>query len=327
MKISEIENLTMLSEFLCVDEQKLTEFLSTKDLRVYCTKMAIPKKNPRLGYRIVYKVNNGILKNLHKVLQKHLNVLYNAPDTVHGFVPTCNTQTNARCHLAKKRILNIDIEDFFGSVRAIDIAGMLEGLGCISKVATWISELTAIDGKLVQGFITSPVLANMVFKDTDILLEALSRRYQSTYTRYADDITISSDNELPTMDEVESIFASTPFKLNNAKTKIMYRGGKQFVTGLTVFDCNYPRIPKQFKKLIRLRLYFLKKYGCKSYVIRETGISEVEAECDPGKAQILFKRMTRLPHEIKGWIDYVNSIEPSLARKYYGIYNTINWYS
>lgn len=316
----------MLSEFLCVDQQRLAEFLSKNDLSSYCTKMAIPKKNPRLGHRIVYKVTNGILKNLHKVLQKHLNILYVAPNSVHGFVPDRNTQTNACCHLAKKKILSMDIEDFFGSVRDIDVVRVLEEIGCNNRVASWMSKLTTIDGKLVQGFNTSPVLANMVFKDTDILLEALSKQHQSIFTRYADDITISSDDELPTIIEVESLLANTQFKINKAKTKIRYRGGKQFVTGLTIFDCNYPRVPKQFKKLIRLRLYYLKKYGCKSYVMRETGISEAEAECEPDKAQILSDRMIRLPHEIKGWIDYVNSIEPSLASKYYEIYNKINWY-
>lgn len=325
MKFSEIDNLTMLSEFLCVGERNLSEFLSDNDVSRFCRKMAIPKKNNRLGFRVVYKANNQILKNLHKVLQKHLNILYVAPNAVHGFVPERNIRTNALIHLAKQRILRLDIADFFGSIRDIEVAQVFEGIGCNSAVASWMAKLTTIDGKLTQGFNTSPILANMVFKDTDKLLESLCQQYQSEFTRYADDITISSDGELPPITEVESLLANTQFRINRSKTKFMFRGEKQFVTGLTVFDNKYPRVPKQFKKRIRLRLYYLKKYGSKSYVMRETGISEYEAENDCQKAQIFHDRLIRLPYEIKGWIDYVNSIEPSLARKYYEAYNTIKW--
>jgi len=323
MEFSEIDNITMLSEHLCVSELSLSELLSNNDVSCHCEKMAIPKKNARLGYRIVYKVNNEILKNLHKVLQKHLNMLYVFPDSVHGFVSGRGTQSNAFQHLAKKRILTLDIEDFFGSVRDVDVAQVFEGIGCNSTVALWMAKLTTIDGKLVQGFNTSPVLSNMVFKGTDNLLESLCHKYHSEYTRYADDITISSDGEIPPITELELLLANTQFRINSAKTKIMFRGEKQFVTGLTVFDDKYPRIPKQFKKKIRLQLYYLKKYGCKSYAMRETGISEYEAENDYEKKQILQDRIIQLSFEIKGWIDYVHSIEPSLAKRYYESYNTI----
>jgi hypothetical protein len=59
--------------------------------------------------------------------------------------------------------------------------------------------------------------------------------------------------------------------------------------------------------------------------MRETGISESEADNDYQKSQILLDRASQLQYEIKGWIDYVNSIEPTIARKYYAIFNTIKW--
>lgn len=325
MKFSEIENLTMLGEFLCVSKVNLSTLLSNDDSATFCTKMAIPKKNTHLGFRIVYKVNNQILRNIHKVLQMHLNEMYFAPASVHGFVTDRNTRTNAQRHLAKKKILKLDIEDFFNSISDSDIARVLERIGCRSDVASWLAQLTTIEGKLVQGFNTSPVLANMAFIDMDNLLESLSRKYQSEFTRYADDITISSDGELPSIAEVESILVNTQFRINKSKTKIMFRGENQFVTGLSVFDNKYPRVPKQFKRRIRLQLYYLNKYGGKSYVMRETGISEIEAETDYTKAEILHKRLIRVQYEIKGWIDYVNSIEPSLACRYYDIFNEIKW--
>jgi RNA-directed DNA polymerase len=325
MKFSDIENLTMLSEFLCVGPQSLAGFLSNSDVSRFCRRMAIPKKNVRLGYRIVYKANSQSLKSLHKVLQKHLNMFYVAPDAVHGFVPERNIRTNALAHLQKKQILKLDIEDFFGSVKELDIARVFEKIGCKTVVASWLAKLTTIDGKLVQGFNTSPVLANMVFEDIDNRLSSFCQQHHCEFTRYADDITISSNIDLPSVNELELAIGSPQFRINKSKTRTMFRGEKQFVTGLTVFDSNYPRIPRLFKRRTRLQLYYLKKYGCRSYVMYETGISEHDAEHDREKAKIIAGRQQELAIKIKGWIDFVHSIEPSLASKYYDAYNSIKW--
>jgi retron-type reverse transcriptase len=315
----------MLSEFLCVGQQSLSDFLSNDDVSRFCRRMAIPKKNARLGYRIVYKANSQILKSLRKVLQKHLNMVYAAPDAVHGFVPERNIRTNALAHLAKKQMLRLDIEDFFGSVKELDIVRVFEKIGCKTIVASWLAKLTTIDGKLVQGFNTSPVLANMVFEDIDNRLSSFCQRHHCEFTRYADDITISSNIDLPSVSEVESVLGNPQFRINKLKTKTMFRGEKQFVTGLTVFDSKYPRIPRLFKRRARLQLYYLKKYGCRSYAMHETGISEYEAAHDDEKAKILAGRQGELETKIKGWIDFVHSIEPLLANKYYEAYNSIEW--
>lgn len=325
MRFSEIENFTMLSQFLCVNEDKLSDLLKDGAITYVCQRMKIPKKTSLLGYRIVYKVNSQLLKSIHKVLYKYLNEIYEAPECVHGFVPGRSTKTNAAEHLGKKKVFKVDIHEFFDSIREHTITEAFHGLGCRSYFAAHLAKITTINGGLAQGFNTSPVLANVVFKPMDEQLNLICSQYHCKYTRYADDITISSDDELPPIGQIEAALSNGGFRRNLSKEKLMFRGEKQYVTGLTVFDSKCPRVPKRFKKKIRFQLYYLRKFGCKSCVMRELGISEHDAENDYEKARILHDHQIKLKLQIKGWIDYVHSIEPSLARRYYDAYNAIEW--
>ncbi|OPY65051.1 MAG: Reverse transcriptase (RNA-dependent DNA polymerase) [Syntrophorhabdaceae bacterium PtaU1.Bin034] len=325
IKFSEIENLTMLSQFLYIKEDNLLTLLKEGAVSSCCEKMAIPKKNRALGYRVVYKVNSHLLKNVHKVLCGHLNAVYDAPAFVHGFVLGGCTRRNAAQHLNKKKILGLDIDRFFDSISENAIKEVFCGLGCRMNIAANLSKLTTINGRLPQGFNTSPVLANIMFGHLDAQLNSICNDYGCIYTRYADDITISTDDQLPPVARINDVLFTGGFRLNSSKERVMFRGKKQYVTGLTVFDPEYPRVPKRFKRRIRLQLYYLVKFGAKSYVMRELGLSEEDVRNDYEKLQLVSGRKVQLQYQIKGWIDYVNSIEPLLSEKYYESYNAIAW--
>lgn len=325
IQFAEIDNLAMLSQFLRVKEDELSKLLSEGAVARCCIRMEIPKKNPSLGYRIVYKANSVMLISVHKVLFKHLNEVYKVPACVHGFVPDGCTQRNAAQHLKKKRILNLDIDSFFDSIDERAIREAFGRLGCRADIAGNLSRLTTINGALPQGFNTSPVLANIVFQPLDEQLSSICSDSGCVYTRYADDITISTDGQLPSVSQLGDILAKGGFRLNSSKERMMFRGGKQYVTGLTVFDSEYPRIPKRFKRKIRLRLYYLRKFGAKSYVMRQLGFTEEDISTSHEKFQDMSHHIVKLQYQIKGWIDYVNSIEPLLARRYYESYNAIEY--
>ena len=80
----------------------------------------------------------------------------------------------------------------------------------------------------------------------------LSKLYQCEFTRYADDITFSGDGNIPSKILIEEIFNKYEFKLNNKNTRYKKRGQGQYVTGLTVFDKEYPRLPQKIKKIYGL---------------------------------------------------------------------------
>ncbi|EHQ7182783.1 RNA-dependent DNA polymerase, partial [Salmonella enterica subsp. enterica serovar Poona] len=61
--------------------------------------------------------------------------------------------------------------------------------------ASILAQLCTKDGKLPQGACTSPILANLASASLDKHLTQLARRKNITYTRYADDITFSFNQQ------------------------------------------------------------------------------------------------------------------------------------
>jgi retron-type reverse transcriptase len=92
---------------------------------------------------------------------------------------------------------------------------------------------------LPQGSPTSPALANLAAFGVDRRLAGLAARFGATYTRYADDLTLSGDRTLirkagGIVAVVEAIAADEGFRVNDAKTRVRSRAQRQLVTGLVV---------------------------------------------------------------------------------------------
>lgn len=161
----------------------------------------------------------------------------------HGFEPGKNIFTNAKIHRNKRFVLNLDLEDFFGSIHFGRIVGYLEknkSLAFSHEVAVAIAQLCCYQGKLPQGAPTSPVLANMVSEVLDFRLLKVARKYRLDYTRYADDLSFST-NDSTFLEKYESCYHELSgtikhagFAVNEKKTRLLYRDSKQTVTGLVV---------------------------------------------------------------------------------------------
>lgn len=338
MKFNELENLKQLSEFLKIDEESLIFYLdggkkvydhaSTLDENSFkesCVeKMYIPKKNKRLGLRTVYSIKDELFKNLNKVIFLHINQKYEPLDCVQGFVKKRNVASNAFMHLGKKIILNIDIKNFFESINKEKVMGVFKKLGCKDLIAKSLAELTTLNDRLALGFNTSPVIANLVLEDMDRCFLKLAEGSGCIYTRYADDICFSSNDKIPDINVIKQILKENDFSINEEKTKIMTRGKNQYVTGLTIFDEDYPRIPRRMKKKIRLLLHYYKKYGIFSHIMHVKKISIDDIVNDMTLLFRIEKLTIKLFYKIRGWVDYVNSVEPILAEKYYNDCDQIN---
>ncbi len=260
LHLKDIDNLPKLSQFLRVQHADLDVFLENGTIS-FCKHFDLPKRNKRLGFRRVYKVTSETLKNIHKVFHGYLNSRYSPSDAVHGYVEKRNIKTNAAAHIGKKYILTVDIECFFESISFDTVQATLIELGAPQDIALQLARLITLDSRLVQGFVTSPIMANLCVQKLDEDIERSAKENGFCYTRYADDITISSDQEV-SLETIETLVLKHGYKLNPNKTSLSRRGRKQFVTGLTVFDVKQPRIPKHFKKKLRLELYYLNpSYG------------------------------------------------------------------
>ena len=68
------------------------------------------------------------------------------------------------------------------------------------EVSYILSLLCTYEGYLPQGAPTSPYLSNLILRDFDKKIQQICSSLNYTYTRYADDITISSNNKITKVD-------------------------------------------------------------------------------------------------------------------------------
>ncbi|MGX1123824.1 retron Ec67 family RNA-directed DNA polymerase/endonuclease [Pseudomonas sp. HLS-6 TE3448] len=193
----------------------------------------------------------------------------------HGFVRDRSILTNSVMHLNRKNVLNIDLKDFFdgfnfGRVRGFFIAN--RNFQLHPEVATVIAQIACYDNKLPQGSPCSPVITNLITHALDIRLASLAKDNSCIYTRYADDITISSrEKEFPSTIMAEGASSYTPgkrlqleikragFEINHPKTRIQYKDSRQDVTGLIVN--RKPGVKSEYWRTVRSQCHSLFNTG------------------------------------------------------------------
>lgn len=171
----------------------------------------------------------------------------------HGFTRNASIVTNAIRHRNKRHVLNLDIQDFFGSINFGRVRGYFiknSRFGLNPTVATVLAQIACHDNKLPQGSPCSPVISNLIAQILDIRMLQLTKRLKCDYSRYADDLTISTNlRDFPvelalpsdTIPEVtipgkslSSEISRSGFKINMDKTRLQSNIQRQDVTGLIV---------------------------------------------------------------------------------------------
>lgn len=207
-------------------------------------KFTIPKK--KNGVRVIQAPNEE-LKQIQKSLNYYLQALYYRvkPDCVHGFIKMPQAETvkrtivsNGRVHAGSKFLLNLDIKDFFPSITAkqVKTALMQKPFNLNDEVSTLIALLGTYEKVLPTGSPSSPVLANMVCYEMDIEFENLCQKYNIRYTRYADDLSFSSETfiQKEVIGSLNHIIGKYGFELNESKIRLQSSKSKQTVTGIVV---------------------------------------------------------------------------------------------
>ena len=194
---------------------------------------SIPKKNgkPRLisaPDRDLKKKQRMLLPMLYRIHRK-LVMDMNLQDIQHGFIPGKNCVTAAQKHIGFIYTTQLDISDFFNSCRKdIHFRGM-------HQILRYKNTLFHDNGYCAQGFVTSPILANIASLDAILLVknrlellfennktELNSNSKKFAFTIYADDIQISYNQKYLKKDIiniVESSFLEYKFEINKRKTR------------------------------------------------------------------------------------------------------------
>ena len=270
LKISDIKELAL---FLEVPINKLNYHLYKSPADSRYKTFEIPKKSG--GSRII----SAPATNL-KIIQKKLNVVLqkiyslNRKPSAHGFLNDKSIITNAEKHCRSRLVLNMDIKDFFPSINFGRVRGMFLAAPykMNKKVATVLAQVCCHDNYLPQGAPTSPIITNMLCAKMDDQFQRLADNNKCVYTRYADDITISTnlrifpeaivhnegDKAVPGK-EITRIIAENGFEINSKKTRIQNSQYRQEVTGLTVNE--FLNVKRKYVREIRAMLHAWEKYG------------------------------------------------------------------
>ena len=195
-------------------------------------KFLIRKRNGKT--RLIYKPNHRRKTRL-RLLVPELNALARDlcdPRVVHGFMPGKSPVTNALEHVGFQWTLCCDLADFFDSVTAKHLPILPQE----------ILEEILVDGAARQGLPTSPAAANLAAGKLDrAILRWIARSpAEIRYTRYADDLSFSSD-QLHVLTRLRAVLPRivkrSGFTLNESKTRILSaRAGRRIITGVAVDD-------------------------------------------------------------------------------------------
>jgi len=239
-------------------------------------------------YKVLSKTSGSLRlieapkERLKAIQRKILNEILERIPThpaVHGFRKGRSIQTFASPHVHRSVVLKMDLRDFFPSIRGPRIQALFRTAGYPEPVADllggictnaaphnlWSKLERGFDPSLLQsardlyasphlpqGAPTSPALANLCAYRVDCRLSGLAESAGAVYSRYADDLAFSGDEQFERCVERFSLHAAAilmeeRFTVHHRKTRIMRQGVRQYLAGLVVnshinivrtdFDC------------------------------------------------------------------------------------------
>ena len=218
----------------------------------------IPKRNgdtrlinaPEPRLKMLQRLLANVLYQCIVEIEKSAS--YNRP-LAHGFAQSCSIFTNASVHRHRRYVLNLDLQDFFPSLNFGRVRGFFikdKHFELNEKVATVIAQIACHNNELPQGSPCSPVISNLLGRFLDVRLVRFAKKNKCTYSRYADDITFSTNRkDFPTAlaipnpeksshwqlgDPLVKEIHRAGFKINVNKTRLQFRGSRQVTTGLIV---------------------------------------------------------------------------------------------
>lgn len=269
-KFSDIKTRNDFADFLRIPRSKLTHILYVKKPDSYYETFEIPQKN---GDTRTICAPSGDLKSLQTRLanalwehQKSIRTsTNNRPNISHAFEKEKSIITNAKVHRNKRFVLNMDLESFFDSFHFGRVQGFFEKSKDFllpREVSIIIAQIACYNGRLPQGAPSSPIITNLLCQILDMRLLKIAKKYKLDYTRYADDLTFSTnnrnflDNHEAFIKEISAVISKAGFTINEKKTRLLYRDSRQEVTGLVVNKkINVNRIYVRKTKAMAHQLY------------------------------------------------------------------------
>ncbi len=262
---------------------------------------SIPKRN---GGRRTISHPTPEVKYLQRWMNRNLFGVLPIHHAVTSYRDGISVAHNASLHARQNYLLKVDFEDFFPSISADDIRATL-----IAHSTDFDPHLTNADievvvetvcrrGALTIGAPSSPVLSNAILYDFDHFVFGACQQRHVVYSRYADDLFLSTDEPNRLSDLLEMIRTKLAeggrpvLRINENKTVFTSRKRKRIVTGLVLTSDRQLSVGRKKKRQIRSMIH----------LYRSNGLADAEVSY------------------LRGYLAFVNSVEPEfldrLKRKY-----------
>lgn len=255
-----------------------TQHLADQDLSNLYSTFKIPKRTG--GFRTIEAPNEELKHNQRQILYLFQNTFKMLPhNNAFAYTEGRSAKEALEAHQRNKSkwFLKIDIKDFFPSITFHEIDRSLNDLFPIKPLLTYTGngqqkirdciKVCLKDNKLPQGTPVSPMLSNLVMLKYDYYLTNLLKWFDNqhyVYTRYADDIIISSKYHFDWRQiqiQVENAFRGSNFKIKTEKTRYGSSAGRNWNLGLMLNKDNNITIGWRKKERFKAAIYnFFKAY-------------------------------------------------------------------
>lgn len=306
------------NQLLDMLEQRWKEIKENKEEPLY-TVYNIPKRSG--GYRTI-KAPRQDLKELQKIVSDTIyNYLRIEPhNSATAFIKGSGVAYNAEYHKLSNNFCKVDFSNFFPSITTRLLMDILleiypftlayseykdDTIKNIGRLLQLTVNIATFEGSIPQGSPLSPYLSNIVAIPFDYhITKTLQEHIEKSvlYTRYVDDLTFSSFYHIANSKEEtarilklvvsiaqERAYKAFPFVVNDDKTTVSTKYGKNRVTGIKINKDNKVSIGYKEKQQLKQNLANL----------------------------IIFKKTTQATppqaEHVIGMLAFLKAIEPSYA--------------
>jgi RNA-directed DNA polymerase len=240
--LAKIKNLKELAMYLGVTQKQLAQINVDSQFITF----QIPK--PGKTEKRTIEAPTGNLKYLLDRLSDGLQWLYSEHRTkaAQGYIRSVKNDpdkrtifTNAKRHLGKKYLLNVDLDNFFHQVtekKVHEIFAHSQLFSFDTETENYLTKFVCFKGRLPMGSPTSPPLSNFATIDMDNELTLWTKHQRINYTRFVDDLSFSSDKPISAahFKVIDDILLAHQFKADPGKIKWYGPNDCKEVTGLIV---------------------------------------------------------------------------------------------
>ena len=239
-----------------------------------------------------------------------------------GFQPGRGIIDNARVHRGRRFVFNVDLQDFFGTINFGRVRGFFlkdRNFSLHPNAATVLAQIACHKNSLPQGSPCSPVISNLLGHLIDVRCLKLASVNGCSYTRYADDLTFSTNKRIFPVEIADRDDGShdwiageiltreierAGFRINDSKTRMQYSDSRQEVTGLIVNK--KVNVRSEYRKTVRAMVHHLFTRG--EYQIR----AQVK---DPATGVVKWQDNPGTLSQLHGMLGFVDSVDRYNAQR------------